>query len=128
VEDETETCELLTNLFKPVGYDVITAPSFIAAWGKVINEKFDLYLLDHWLPGGSGLELCQRIRAVDLHTPVVFFTGAAYETERQAALAAGAQAYLVKPRDIAQLVATVERLLLNGQGGGQRKGARKLSQ
>jgi DNA-binding response OmpR family regulator len=113
---------------KPLGYNVIPASSFGDAWRSITSEQFDLYLLDHWLPGGSGLELCRQIRAFDQHTPIVFFTGAARESERQAALAAGAQAYLVKPGDVALLVATIERLLLHRRRRRQRKAGYSVQQ
>lgn len=42
------------------------------------DQKFNLYLLDLWLPDGSGLDLCKKIREFDLKTPVVFYSAAAY--------------------------------------------------
>jgi two-component system, OmpR family, phosphate regulon response regulator OmpR len=110
-EDDADTCAMLTQLLSFVGYEVVTADSFAQALTMIESASCDLYLLDHWLPGGSGLELCRRIRAVDQQTPIVFFTGAGYEAERQAELAAGAQAYLVKPEDVSHLVATIKQLL-----------------
>ena len=58
---------------------------------------FDLYILDNWLPGGSGVEMCRVIRKFDPHTPILYCSAAAYEDEIQDALRAGAQDYLVKP-------------------------------
>lgn len=63
----------------------------------------------HMVPG--GVELCREIRRSDPSTPVVFYSGAGLDSEREAALAAGAQAYLLKPGDAASLVGTVRRLL-----------------
>src|SRR5262249_912049 len=57
---------------------------------------FDLYLLDNWLPGGSGIGLCRAIRQFDPHTPILFYSAAAYEHDIQGALRSGAQRYLVK--------------------------------
>ena len=65
----------------------------------IARGRFDLYLLDNWLPGGSGVELCREIRRSDPSTPIVFYSGAGLDFEREEALAAGAQAYLVKPGD-----------------------------
>jgi len=58
---------------------------------------FDLYLLDNWLPGGSGIGLWRAIRQFDPHTPILFYSAAAYEHDIQEALRSGAQGYLVKP-------------------------------
>jgi DNA-binding response OmpR family regulator len=69
---------------------------------------FDLYILDNWLPGGSGIGLCRAIREFDPYTPILFYSAAAYERDIQEALRSGAQAYLVKPvepKDLEQAVA-----------------------
>jgi DNA-binding response OmpR family regulator len=58
---------------------------------------FDLYLLDNWLPDGSGVELCRAIREFDPYTPVLFYSAAAYTRDIHQASHAGAQDYLVKP-------------------------------
>jgi DNA-binding response OmpR family regulator len=66
--------------------------------------------LDNWLPGGTGVELCRRIRAFDPHTPVLFYSAAAYPRDMQAAFSAGAQAYLVKPVRFDELMRAVTLL------------------
>src|SRR5215470_20369423 len=58
---------------------------------------FDLYILDSWLPDGSGVGLCRAIREFDPHTPILFCSAAAYERDIEDALRAGAQDYLIKP-------------------------------
>jgi two-component system cell cycle response regulator DivK len=71
---------------------------------------FDLYILDNWLPGGSGIGLCRAIREFDPHTPIVFYSAAAYERDKQEALRSGAQAYLVKPVKFEDLEEAVANL------------------
>jgi two-component system, LytTR family, response regulator AlgR len=64
--------------------------------------------MDNWLPDGSGIGLCRAIREFDPHTPILFYSAAAYERDIQEALRSGAQAYLVKPvkpEDLEQAVA-----------------------
>src|SRR5436305_1691446 len=111
VEDDEETCLLISNLLSLINCDVTTVRSVGEALNKIKSGKFDLYLLDNWLPGGSGIELCRRIREQDTETPIVFYSGAGYETDKQEALAAGAQVYLVKPSDVSLLVTTIRELL-----------------
>ena len=111
VEDDEETCLLISNLLGLINCEVTTVQSVDEALNKIKSEKFDLYLLDNWLPGGSGIELCRRIRETDTKTPIVFYSGAGYETDKQEALAAGAQVYLVKPSDISLLLTTIRELL-----------------
>jgi DNA-binding response OmpR family regulator len=111
VEDDEDTCTMLCGLLGLIDCEVVTAATAAEAPGLIARSRFDLYLLDNWLPGGSGVELCREIRRTDSSTPIVFYSGAGLESEREEALAAGAQAYLVKPGDVALLVETVSRLL-----------------
>ena len=111
VDDDDDTCSMLCGLLGLVGCEASAAGTAAEALEAIAGGGFNLYLLDNWLPGGSGLELCRKIRETDPSTPIVFYSGADRESEREEALAAGAQAYLVKPGDVAALVETVRRLL-----------------
>ena len=111
VDDDEDTCALLAGLLGLVDCHVTTAATAAQALALTARGRFDLYLLDNWLPGGSGVGLCREIRRSDPSTPVVFYSGAALDSERDEALAAGAQVYLIKPGDVALLVETVRRLL-----------------
>jgi DNA-binding response OmpR family regulator len=68
-------------------------------------------LIDNWLPGESGVDLCRRLRQFDPNTPILFYSGAAYEQDKRAAFAAGAQGYLTKPMQIEQLVQEITHLI-----------------
>lgn len=111
VDDDEDTCSMLRSLLGLVGCEVCSAATAAEALDRIAGERFDLYLLDNWLPGGSGVDLCRRIREADASTPIVFYSGAGQEWEREEGLAAGAQAYLRKPAEVAALVETVTRLL-----------------
>lgn len=111
VDDEEDTLHMLCGLLGLVNCEVLTAGTAAEASEMIAEGGFDLYLLDNWLPGGSGAELCRKIRESDPSTPVVFYSGAALDSEREEALAAGAQAYLVKPGDLGLLLETVKNLL-----------------
>jgi len=111
VDDDEDTCSMLAGLLGLVHCQVTTAGTAAEALELIARGRFDLYLLDNWLPGGSGVELCRQIRLSDPSTPISFYSGAGLESEREEALAAGAQAYLIKPGDIALLLETVRRLL-----------------
>jgi DNA-binding response OmpR family regulator len=112
VDDDEDTCSMLCGLLGLIDCEVVTALTAAEALELIERDRFDLYLLDNWLPGGSGVQLCRDIRRSDASTPIVFYSGAALEPEREEALKAGAQAYLVKPGDVASLLETVRRLLL----------------
>jgi DNA-binding response OmpR family regulator len=111
VEDEEDTCSMISALLSLINCEAVLAQSLIEARQKIREERFDLYLLDNWLPGGTGIDLCREIREGDITTPVIFYSGAAYESDRQEAMGAGAQAYLIKPTDIAELIETVKRFI-----------------
>ena len=66
-------------------------------------EYFDLYLLEAWLPDVDGFELCRQLRHANPATPILFFSGAAYEADKKRGLAAGADAYVNKPDILALL-------------------------
>jgi len=55
------------------------------------QSSFDLYLMDHALTDGSGINLCRQIRSFDPKTPIVFYSGYADEEHQKAALDCGAQ-------------------------------------
>jgi len=61
-------------------------------------QRFDMYLLEAWLPGINGFELCGRMREADPATPILFFSSAAYESDKVKGLEAGADDYVSKPR------------------------------
>jgi len=74
------------------------------------QQHFDLYIIDNWLPDGSGAELCRLIRRFDPHTPILYYSASAYPRDLQAAFIAGAQAYLIKPISSDELTQVVARL------------------
>jgi DNA-binding response OmpR family regulator len=95
VEDEEDTRELAALTFEE--YTLVCAGDFDEGLLAARRRYFDLYILDNWLPSGSGVELCRIIRAFDPHTPVLFCSAAAYAHDIREAMRAGAQSYLVKP-------------------------------
>jgi len=105
---------MISSLLGLIGCVVVSANTAGEALELIKDGRFDLYLLDNWLPGGSGVEVCRRIRESGDVTPVLFYSGAGSNNDRREALEAGAQAYLVKPNDVGVLVETVRRLLERG--------------
>lgn len=110
-EDDADTRELVTVILESQNCQVIAVESAAEALRLARAEHFDLYLIDNWMSVISGVSLCERFREFDQHTPVLFYSGAAYETDRARALASGAQGYLIKPVDSDTLIAEVLRLI-----------------
>ena len=108
VEDRPDHCELLAlNLEE---YRLVRARNFAEGLRFATEKYFDLYILDNWLPDGTGIDLCQLIRKFDPHTPILFCSALADEPSIQNGMSAGAQAYLLKPIDFEELQLTVARL------------------
>jgi OmpR-family two-component system manganese-sensing response regulator len=100
-------------MFNHSGYEYIvtTASTAVTANHLIDTQDFDLYILDFALPGMSGLELCKIIREKDVNAPILFYTAMTRPIDREQALFAGANEYLVKPNDLEILMETVKRLL-----------------
>ena len=110
VDDDLDACEMLSVLLKSHRIEVTCAQSAAAAWPLMKAECFDLYLLDAWLPNLDGFEFCRQIRASDSNTPILFYSGAAYDVDKLKAFAAGANAYVTKP-DVEGLIETISSLI-----------------
>ena len=110
-EDDADTRELITLVLTREGYEVLCTESADDALRLAQSEPFNLFLVDNWMPGLSGDELTRRIRAFDSKTPILFYSGAAQESDKDSARASGAQGYLVKPVDMDELVEEVARLI-----------------
>lgn len=111
IEDHEDTRELVTLLLAQKSYEVITRSTIESGVALAGSERFDLYLLDSWLPDGSGLALCEQIRTFDKTTPILFYSAAAYAADHELALKCGAQAYLVKPSQPSELCNMVTDLI-----------------
>lgn len=110
-EDDEDTRDLLVITLGMAGYEVTCTDSPERAIEQVRNGNFDLCLMDNWLPGLSGEDLCKKIREFDTKTPILFYSGAAYESDKQRARDAGAQGYLVKPVLGDELLAEIVRII-----------------
>jgi DNA-binding response OmpR family regulator len=112
IEDHEDTRDLITLVLERQNYDVATTGTVASGLTLARSQHFDLYLLDSRLPDGSGLDFCRTLRTFDTLTPIVFYSAAAYEVDKQSAFAYGAQGYLTKPTSNEDLCALVKNLLL----------------
>lgn len=110
-DDHADTRDLITTILRNSGFDVTCTEGADSALRLAKRQKFDLYLLDHWMVGKSGVDLTRELRTFDATTPILFFSGATREVDKQAALDAGAQGYLMKPASPDRLLAEVNRLM-----------------
>ena len=111
IEDDDDTRELVTYVLAGINYRVIGAANGDDALMLARTNDFDLYVIDNWMSGGSGIDLCKKLREFDTRTPILFYSGAAFESDKQQAFAAGAQGYLIKPAGPEDLIAEVIRIV-----------------
>ena len=111
VEDDQDTRDLVTCVLTMNNYRIVAADNCDGALMLARSNEFDLYLIDNWMAQCSGIDLCKQLREFSPRTPVLFYSGAAYENDKQQAFAAGAQGYLVKPVDNDELIEQVSRLI-----------------
>lgn len=97
VEENEDSGLMLSTLLGFAKIDVTLARSVKVAFQSAQDNYFDLYLLDNRFPEGNGFELCQKLRELKPQTPIVFYSGDAYESDIQKGFAAGATTYLTKP-------------------------------
>ena len=110
-EDDVDSRELIVYVLNDAGYDVMVSADSVDALALAKREHYDLILVDSWMPGLSGQELTTAIRKFNKTTPILFYSGAAYEADKQGARDAGAQGYLTKPDGISDLVEEVAKLI-----------------
>ena len=110
VDDDEDSCEMLSMLLECSHIETKTVGTADKALSLIQAERFDLYLLDSWLPDLDGFELCRKLRDFDSHTPIIFFSGAAYETDKRRGMEAGATDYVVKP-DVAALLGRIKQFV-----------------
>lgn len=111
VEDEHSVASLIRKALAEEQYDVSVAMDAVAGWDYVIRFTYDLFILDVMLPGGNGMDICRKIRAKHMQTPVLMLTALGSTDNVVMGLDAGADDYLTKPFKIAELLARVRSLL-----------------
>lgn len=116
VEDDAALGEGIRTALKPEGYTVDWLQDGASAWHALRHESFELCVLDLGLPRMDGLEVLRRLRAAGSLLPVLVLTARDATGERIAGLDAGADDYLIKPFDVAELKARLRALLRRSFG------------
>lgn len=111
VEDEPSVALTVSDLLAGEGYDVETAIDGPTGLKRASAEPFDVVLLDIMLPGMNGLDVCRELRRLGKDVAVLMLTARGQLTDRVVGLKLGADDYLVKPFEPAELLARVEALL-----------------
>lgn len=113
VDDEPLNLSLLEAMLVPQGYETISVTSGSDALETIRKEHVDMVLLDVMMPGTDGFEVCRRIKSDERYRsiPVIMLTAYADKENRIKGIEAGAEDFITKPIDTAQVLARVSMLL-----------------
>ena len=111
VEDEEALRVALTDRLRGEGYSVETAIDGVDGFDKARGLAFDLIIMDVMLPDTSGFELCRSIRQAHIGTPIMLLSARCGTIDKVVGLKLGADDYVTKPFEAAELLARIEALL-----------------
>jgi two-component system alkaline phosphatase synthesis response regulator PhoP len=111
VEDEPGLVLTVSDLLTAEGYEVEAASDGEAGLAKAASREFDLVILDVMLPKKTGFNVCRELRQKGVDTAILMLTAKTQVIDRVVGLKLGADDYLAKPFDPAELLARVEALL-----------------
>jgi len=117
-EDDAILADAVLRSLRQAGYAVDCVNNGLEADSALDGDEFDLLILDLGLPRKSGLEVLKRLRGRDSRLPVLILTALDGVSDRVRGLDAGADDYLAKPFDLAELEARVRALTRRGMAGG----------
>ena len=119
VDDEPDVASLLALMLKSQGYNVLTAGDGQEALEKARAEKPDLIVLDVMLPKLDGYKVARMLKFDEKfsHIPIIMLTAKIQEKDRKTGLETGADAYVTKPFDTAQLLEKVKEILSEKKEG-----------
>ena len=110
IEDERKTADVLKNGLEETGYQVDVAYDGQSGHSLVEHNKYNLVISDIILPKMGGIELCQKISALDSPPPILLLTALDGKEDVVKGLDAGAEDYLTKPFDFGELLARIRVL------------------
>jgi two-component system, OmpR family, alkaline phosphatase synthesis response regulator PhoP len=111
IEDEPGLVMTITDLLTADGHRVESVSDGDAGLARATQEKFALIILDVMLPKKNGFEVCRQLRQAGIDTAILMLTAKTQVVDRVVGLKLGADDYLTKPFDPAELLARVEALL-----------------
>ena len=117
VEDDSAIRRGIVDALEYAGYSVLQAGTGDLGMQMAVQCTYDLLLLDLVLPGRSGFEILQSVRATRPTQPVIILTARGEENDRVEGLRMGADDYVVKPFSVKELLARVEAVLRRSQLG-----------
>lgn len=116
VEDEAAMLRGLQDNLEAEGYSVESAADGKRGLGKILENTYDLIILDVMLPEVSGFDVLKKMREKNIATPVIMLTARGEEVDRVVGLELGADDYVTKPFSLRELLARVKAVLRRAEG------------
>ena len=110
-EDSERLQELLSESLKQAGYMLDVVATAAELFSSVAATKYDLLIIDLGLPDGDGLSAIRDLRATGMSVPILIITARGSIDDRIVGLDSGADDYLIKPFNHAELLARIRALL-----------------
>ncbi|MDX3453924.1 response regulator transcription factor [Streptomyces sp. ME02-8801-2C] len=116
VEDASSTSDMLAMALRFLGFDAHLVPMGTEVIHEVRQRQPDAVLLDLVVPDLDGTEVCGRLRAAGIDTPVIFLSARTAVEDKCHALAAGGDDYVTKPFDLTEVSARIRALVRRARG------------
>jgi len=110
IEDETNVVNLLKRGLEEEGYEISVAMDGLSGYEMAGGHIFDLMIIDIMLPGMNGIEICRKLRQQKNGTPILLLTALGSTENIVTGLDSGADDYLVKPFNFAELLARMRTM------------------
>jgi DNA-binding response OmpR family regulator len=111
VEDEAPMLQGLKDNLEFEGYEVDTASDGESGMEKILNNSYNLVLLDVMLPRISGFDICKKARKEGIAVPIILLTAKGEEIDKVLGLELGADDYITKPFSLRELLARIKAIL-----------------
>ena len=111
IDDDENLRDTIAMMLEQDGFHPIVSGDGRDGFDKALTHKPDLVLVDLRLPGMSGTEICKQLRAAKVDTPIIVLSALGDEVDKVLLLEIGADDYMVKPFDAAELLARVGKAL-----------------
>jgi two-component system, OmpR family, alkaline phosphatase synthesis response regulator PhoP len=111
VEDDKDIVALINIHLKDIPSTLDIADRGLKGIELALNRKYDLIILDIMLPDIDGIEICRKLRSLNIASPIMMLTARSEEVDKITGFESGADDYLTKPFSIRELVARVKAIL-----------------
>lgn len=126
VDDEQNMRTGLKDNLEFEGYEVDTANDGEQGLKKILDNSYNLIILDVMMPKKSGFDVCKEVRKAGITTPVILLTAKGEEIDKVVGLELGADDYVTKPFSLRELLARVKAILRRGENLMMNESAREV--